>query len=221
MDSFSVDAAIDLMLPSMGGGPGNIAVTNSSAGPRLWVANNSWEDDGLTVVDMDTNTVVIHEELGTFAGRIPGLCATPDGNTVLMAHDGLPIRFYDASTVEVFHEHAERSDHYTCVVAPDSAAFFVATASGSIIRIDMDRVLIPTAPEPPVETTGDVIRVNPAWCTAPVSACSVPKDWYAAFKAFDDNTGTSASGWHTMDRIPQWVQVDFGEGTRRPSVTMA
>ena len=217
MDSFSVDAAIDLMLPSMGGGPGNIAVTNSSAGPRLWVANNSWEDDGLTVVDMDTNTVVVHEELGTFAGRIPGLCATPDGNTVLMAHDGLPIRFYDASTVEVFHEHAERSDHYTCVVAPDSAAFFVATASGSIIRIDMDRVLdSESAPEPPVETTGDVTAESGLVYSASECLFCPEEDWYAAFKAFDDNTGTSASGWYTpWTGSPQWVQVDFGEGNEK------
>jgi|GEM_PF-2802850 len=217
MDSFSIVAGIDLTLPSMGGGPSNMAVTNSSTGPRLWVANNSWEDDGLTVIDMDTDTVVVHEELGSYAGRVPGLCATPDGHTVLMAHEGLPIRFYDASTVTVVHEHTERSDHYSCVVAPDSAAFFVATASGSIIRIDMDRVFdVEGTPDPPVETTGDVTGEPDLVYSASECLFCPEEDWYAPYKAFDDNTGTSASGWYTTwTGSPQWLQVDFGEGNEK------
>jgi hypothetical protein len=141
MDDLSITGGIDLTLPSAGGGPGNMAVTNGSAGPRLWVANNSWEDDGLTVVDMDTDTVLMHEELGTWEGNIPGLCVTPDGETLLLAHRNIPIQIYDSSSMLLTGEHAERTDHCSCVVAPDTSAFYIGTVSGDILKVDMDRIV--------------------------------------------------------------------------------
>ena len=218
MDTLSITGGIDLTLPSAGGGPGSMAVTNGSAGPRLWVANNSWEDDGLTVVDMDTDTVLMHEELDTFEGNIPGLCVTPDNETVLLAHRSIPIQVYDSSSMLVTGEHAERTDHCSCVVAPDASAFFIGTASGDILKVDMDRIVdsdteTPEEPEPPVETTGDVTSESGLVYTASECLFCPDETWYAPFKAFDDNTGVSASGWYTTwGSTTQWIQVDFGAG---------
>lgn len=222
LDSFAITGSIDLTLPSAGGGPGNATVTNGMAGPRLWVTNNSWDDDGLTVVDMTTDTVIRHEELATFSGNMPGICATPNGETVLLAHQGIPIQFYDSETIEVFDEHAERTDHCSCVVAPDAGAFFIGTNSGIIIRVDMDRILDaddgpePIDPETAEETYGDATSESGLVYSASECLFCPGEDWYAAHKAFDDNTGTSASGWYTpWTGSPQWVQVDFGEGNEK------
>lgn len=218
MDSLSITGGIDLTLPSAGGGPGSMAVTDGSAGPRLWVANNSWDDDGLTVVDMDTDAVLMHEELGTWTGNIPGLCATPDGETVLMAHRDIPMQIYDSNSMLVTGEHAERTDHCSCVVAPDASAFYIGTVSGDILKVDMDRIVDsdsepPEEPEPPVETTGDVTSESGLLYTATECLFCPDETWYAPYKAFDDNTGVGASGWYTTwGSTSHWIQVDFGAG---------
>jgi YVTN family beta-propeller protein len=129
--------AIDLGLPHAGGGPGDMVVAEAAGGTTLWVANNSWSGEGLTVVDTASDAVLAHLELGSTSGNIPGVCARPDGSQVIAAVAGLPLLGFDTTLLAQTHERAERLTHYDCIVSPLDDFLYVSTTTGEILKVDL------------------------------------------------------------------------------------
>jgi hypothetical protein len=217
-DSLTSSATIDLTLPYGGGGPGNMVIANPTSGATLWVMNNSWVEEGFTVVDVDTDTVLMHTDIGGGGGSIPGACGTPDQSKVFIVLEDSPILVYDTTSLTQTHEYAEIPDNYDCIVAPDGRAFFVSDTTGVIHKIDIDSLEpVGPEPEPPAEETfGDTTSESGLIYTCSDCFACPDEDWYIADKAFDDDHGTTSNSWHTSwDGSPEWVAVDFGSGNEK------
>ncbi|HCH61831.1 MAG TPA: hypothetical protein DFR83_03425 [Deltaproteobacteria bacterium] len=137
IDPAALSPGLDLALPYEGGGPGMMVVAETATDTTLWVTNNSWGTDGLTVVDTSTDAVSMAFDLGGGGGSIPGICMRPDHSMVLVAAEGRPLMGFDTGTPAYTHSRAEVSDHTDCIVSPLDDFVYIATRSGDILRVDL------------------------------------------------------------------------------------
>jgi hypothetical protein len=129
---------IDLLLPHSGGGPGPMAMVDTSTGLNLWIGNNSWANDGYTVVDAETDTVIEHVDLPGATGSMPGVCASIDSAMVFVMPRDADIMGMDADTRTQTHVLTGFTDTYGCTASTDGASLFLSSRDGMIHKVAID-----------------------------------------------------------------------------------
>ena len=138
--TLSITGYLDLQIPHTVGGPGSMVSVEHSSGEQLWVGYNG-NNYGVSVVDMDTDSVILQQDLGLGGGSIPGICKTPDQSQVMLAINDNPLAVFSTDTLTQTYELTNFDNFFDCVVSPDGEFFYLTTGSGLVYKVDIDALV--------------------------------------------------------------------------------